>query len=119
VPDPIQAVRLLVEAWEQGDFTPQPGVTTDDLVLTGLTADGHERFEGAGEIAAYMRRIFDQFSDYRIDVAAITEVDDSHVLLEGHQYATGRQHRPDGRHPVHRVRDPRRPRQRPALPPPA
>jgi hypothetical protein len=37
-----------------------------------------------------MRRIFDQFSDYRIDVAAVTEVDDSHVLLEGHQYATGR-----------------------------
>lgn len=90
MPDLIQIVRPLVEAWEQGDFTPQPGVTTEDLVLTGLTGDGRERYQGVEEIAAYMRRIFDQFSDCRIDVAAITEIDDSHVLLEGHQYATGR-----------------------------
>jgi ketosteroid isomerase-like protein len=86
----IQIVRPLVEAWEEGDFRPQPGVTTDDIVLTGLTADGHERVQGADEIGAYMRGIFNQFEDYRIDVASIAEIGDSHVLLEGHQYATGR-----------------------------
>jgi ketosteroid isomerase-like protein len=90
VPDLIQIIRPLVEAWEQGDFRPQPGMTTDDIVLTGLTADGHERVQGAEAIGAYMRGIFDQFGDYRIDVASIAEIGDSHVLLEGHQYATGR-----------------------------
>ena len=86
----IQIIRPLVQAWEQGDFRPQPGVTTDDVVLTGLTADGHERVQGEDEIGAYMRRIFEQFEDYRIDVASIAEIGASHVLLEGHQYATGR-----------------------------
>ena len=86
----IQAVRPLVEGWEQGDFSPRPGVTTDDLVVTGITGDGHERWQGAEEVGAYLRRIFTQFSDYRIDVAAISELGSSHVLLEGHQYATGR-----------------------------
>jgi hypothetical protein len=86
----IQRVRPLVQAWERGDFAPQPGTTTDDLVVTGLTGDGNERAQGAEEIGAYLSRIFDQFSDYRIDVASIDELGDSHVVLEGHQYATGR-----------------------------
>jgi hypothetical protein len=86
----IQAIRPLVEAWERGDFGPRPEATTEDIVVSGLTADGHEQVQGADEIDAYMRRIFEQFREYRIDVAAITELGGSHVLLEGHQYATGR-----------------------------
>ena len=91
VREQIEIIRPLVQGWEQGDFTPKDGVTTDDLVMTGFTPDGVERAQGAKEIAAYLRsRIFSEFSRYWIDVADITSIDDSHLLLSGNQYAVGK-----------------------------
>jgi hypothetical protein len=86
----IEVIRPLVEGWERGDFSPKPGVTVDGVVLTAFTADGHERAQGAEEIAAYLRRFFKQFSDYHVDVASVSVLDESHLLLEGNQYGTGR-----------------------------
>ena len=86
----IEVIRPLVEGWERGDFRSRPGVTTDDLVLTGFTGDGRTRVQGGNEIGRYLRTFFEQFADYRIDVASISELDDSHLLLEGNQYGTGR-----------------------------
>ena len=86
----IEIVRPLVEGWERGDFRPRRGVTTDDLVLTGFTSEGGARVQGADEIGTYLREFFEQWADYRIDVASISELGDSHLLLEGNQYGTGR-----------------------------
>lgn len=86
----VEVIRPLVQAWERGDFRPLPGVTTEDLVLTGFTGEGPARLQGADQIASYLRSFFEQFSDYRIDVAAISELDDTHLLLEGNQYGRGR-----------------------------
>ena len=69
-------------AWDES-FAP-------DLLVTGFSADGPERARGPEEISGYLRRIFQQFRDYRIEAGELEQLTEDGLLMEGRQLATGR-----------------------------
>jgi ketosteroid isomerase-like protein len=88
--DLIPTVQPLIDRWERGDFRAPSDLLSPDLVLTGFTATGDDRAEGAEQIAAYLRQFFAEWRDYRIDAQQVTALDGQHVLIEGRQRGIGR-----------------------------
>ena len=88
--DLIAVVQPLVDGWERGDFRTPPELLAPNLVLTGFTATGDDRAEGAEQIRAYLRQFFAEWREYRIDAHRVVPLDDTHVLIEGRQRGIGR-----------------------------
>ena len=86
----VAVVQPLVDGWERGDFRSPPELLAPDLVVTGFTATGDDRAEGAEQIRAYLQQFFAEWRDYRIDAHRVVPLDDAHVLIEGRQWGIGR-----------------------------
>jgi hypothetical protein len=86
----IERLRPTLREWERGNFAAGAEILSPDVVLSGLVADGMVVSRGFGEMADFLRDFFGQWANYRIEVGGLTQLDDSHVVMEGRQYGEGR-----------------------------
>lgn len=80
----------MLRRWERGDFWTWDKCFASDLLLTGFDGDGSHQARGPEQIANYLRRFFEQFRDYRIEVGHLERLSEEVLLMEGRQLGTGR-----------------------------